>query len=941
MSISTPSMRVTPNQLVFAFDKLNAKHAVNFSLSNISRGFIPVEFETPKSQEFFLYAAAKKIGMQYGQTFDYEVTFSPSCHIETHERITFRSNQEVLVLPIIARPIYGAVLLPPLVTFNKVNLGTEYQKTFTFEAMYGIPYEFQIDCADLHPAFTISPTSGVIPATGTLSLVLTCKFDTNYIPTDHIITLGKLTLHGESIRKRTTVVECEFNPTLTVDPANGKDSFLTRGWSPSNLSSKSSSSVLFLRKTQGLKNHLRSSSKDHTFSFTRSGKTSNSGMSSLSFSMSLSGSTGNDTSLNDDYLSKDDTTEPEPKKHGHRIKKGSRTRSSGSHSSRTHRSRRSKTNSVSSFLSNLPSTLSSMDTSDITLSVTNSTDLSSYLSTVDFSRTNDSHSLQSSFLSSLPTATSSFDSATNSSFLMSDQKTGSQSNTLNLASSLTHSFDTSLSHTTSALTKDSKTELGSTLPSSTGTSFNVSTDSRSMTTHSSMKPSETPSTTDLTPSTLPSSYLSQQTTQPTSTSLPTWSSVTATSSDHTPSTTLTASAQTPFISATSSERTPSTTMTLSAQTPFVSTTSSDQTPSTTVTASAQTPFISTMSSDRTPSIILSDPTTRSGSTPTSSFDTYPSTSHVTSTPFEPTAVTAGSSIVNTTTDISKKRTPSNQNGSVVGTMMSSESDNTTTSFFTSFSASMNSSLFLPPSEMGSFSDTPEAGFDPNQKRSELLQPPNMIPNALSLFLLSQNNSMMHSDPSSFPSSFSMAGGDSLYNYRSDEPEHNPSMSRVEQQRMAIENTHGTHHSAGKFIHTKKRGGKDRYGSTDIDENFVREDVPMQHLDIDGARVEMDRIRLRVVVEVGKESVTNAKRLLKREGEKSGGLRGVNKSGKAPNRWMLQFVEEKMGLRMVGRLGAIHLTNKGRRGLTEGRLKSRSSESGSGLMMEGHEATSGG
>ncbi|KAK2945259.1 hypothetical protein BLNAU_19835 [Blattamonas nauphoetae] len=257
-----PPLIVKPPKLVFYYEILQKKLLLCFRLENTTKNPIQIIFTVPNEQQLrFNCEQIVVLKAMAGEDFQ---------------------NFEV---PVIAMPAYTLTLLPPLINFGLITGPSERDVVYHFESQWNIAYPFIIDTQDIDNDITVSCREGEIPAEGSISIRISYK--PKKIPISPITTvqLGKITLCGEGIKKRTTHFEC------VIPEPTQEFSAMT-----ASLASTSSRSIRELRNARshsGLTSSLMSSLGSRS---SRWGTGSDKNSSSFSFSISMSASNADDLS---------------------------------------------------------------------------------------------------------------------------------------------------------------------------------------------------------------------------------------------------------------------------------------------------------------------------------------------------------------------------------------------------------------------------------------------------------------------------------------------------------------------------------------------------------------------------------------------------------------------------------------------------------------------
>eukprot|EP00933_Yihiella_yeosuensis_P028127 TRINITY_DN21929_c0_g1_i1.p1 TRINITY_DN21929_c0_g1~~TRINITY_DN21929_c0_g1_i1.p1 ORF type:complete len:866 (-),score=170.53 TRINITY_DN21929_c0_g1_i1:27-2624(-) len=179
-----------PHTLHFGGFQIHKEHTNILKVVNTSRSSIRVSVIGPTTQWFKINFDKKGL-LAPGMSEDITVTFEPHEWRYYYDTIKIFCGEqsENLVVPIHAYPSANDIVLPGIIDFGKVAIGTQRTKIIPLSCKIPIQFEFEITVLEAHPDLTVSPTRGVIPAHGSTEIVLT------FHPTQH----------------RTARTELEFN----------------------------------------------------------------------------------------------------------------------------------------------------------------------------------------------------------------------------------------------------------------------------------------------------------------------------------------------------------------------------------------------------------------------------------------------------------------------------------------------------------------------------------------------------------------------------------------------------------------------------------------------------------------------------------------------------------------------------------------------------------
>eukprot|EP00892_Ulva_mutabilis_P008651 jgi/Ulvmu1/6158/UM028_0014.1 len=125
-----------------------------------------------------------------------EVSCCPDSHEVVQESICIHGeviglpgdSRQLLVIPVCSFPAATSVAFPKFLDFGNVHIGTCVRRNVTLAVDIAVAFEFQLCMSVLESDFQVSPTSGVIPANGCISISV------EFHPTKLITHRAELTL---------------------------------------------------------------------------------------------------------------------------------------------------------------------------------------------------------------------------------------------------------------------------------------------------------------------------------------------------------------------------------------------------------------------------------------------------------------------------------------------------------------------------------------------------------------------------------------------------------------------------------------------------------------------------------------------------------------------------------------------------------------------------
>mmetsp|Transcript_72733 Transcript_72733/g.113810 ORF Transcript_72733/g.113810 Transcript_72733/m.113810 type:complete len:859 (-) Transcript_72733:74-2650(-) len=163
-----------PHILHFGGFQIHKEHSQVLRVLNISLTSMRVVIIAPSTQ-YFQISYDKKGLLAPGMSEDITVTFTPHEWRYYYDtvKVFVGDSAENLVVPIHAYPSANDIVLPRIVDFGKVAVGTTKSKTIPLSCKIPIQFEFEITIVEADPDFEVTPLSGVIPADGSVEVGIT------------------------------------------------------------------------------------------------------------------------------------------------------------------------------------------------------------------------------------------------------------------------------------------------------------------------------------------------------------------------------------------------------------------------------------------------------------------------------------------------------------------------------------------------------------------------------------------------------------------------------------------------------------------------------------------------------------------------------------------------------------------------------------------------
>jgi len=189
-----------PRILHFGGFEVHKEHVHILRIINISASSQRVSVIAP-STPYFRIDFDKKGLLAPGMSEEITVTFTPHEWRYYHDAIKIfcGSVAENLIVPIHAYPSANELVLPRILDFGRVAVGTSRTKVIPLSCKIPIQFEFEVKVLEAHPDFEITPLAGTIPPDGTTNVVVT------FLPTRHRTARAELQFH---------VAQFDFEPVV-------------------------------------------------------------------------------------------------------------------------------------------------------------------------------------------------------------------------------------------------------------------------------------------------------------------------------------------------------------------------------------------------------------------------------------------------------------------------------------------------------------------------------------------------------------------------------------------------------------------------------------------------------------------------------------------------------------------------------------------------------